>query len=122
MNWAYLWYLLPGFPKLKIQSGNIALPQTEETKAIRLPEHAWRGTRKAAVHVAFDPPPFRSPPQVVVGLTKFDLHDKSGAHIHRLYVHYDNVRTNGFDLIFETWEDSIVYDAMASWLAYAIEV
>ena len=60
--------------------------------------------------------PFTRPPKVVVSLQKIDLQDVM-ANIHRIAVKAENVRLEGFDLYFETWEDSIIYNAGASWIA-----
>jgi hypothetical protein len=57
--------------------------------------------------------PFTRDPKVVVCLKKIDL----GSDINRLLVRAENIRLDGFDLCFETWNDSRVYDAAASWIA-----
>ncbi len=60
--------------------------------------------------------PFTGQPKVTVSLQKIDLGDLR-ANIHRIAVRAENVRLSGFDLYFETWLDSQIYDAIASWTA-----
>ena len=50
-------------------------------------------------------------------LQKIDLGDYRRPIINRLMVRAENIRLAGFDLCFETWADSKVYDAAASWIA-----
>jgi hypothetical protein len=67
-----------------------------------------------ATSIRFQPGVFREEPKVCVILTRIDLGDKG---IHRLEVEAEEVTKDGFNLVFKTWLDSVVYTACATWLA-----
>ena len=75
-----------------------------------------KGRKWVDVPVLFDTP-FKRLPNVVVSLRMIDLGDPFGHSINRLLVSAENVGPTGFALRFETWEDSRVYGAAASWIA-----
>jgi H-type lectin domain len=97
--------------RLVVQMGDENLPVNDRTAFIDT-----TGKRELKVHVTFDPP-FKRPPKVAVSLNKIDLGDPQRHIINRLRVHAGSIRSNGFDLLFETWDDTRVYDAAASWIA-----
>jgi hypothetical protein len=68
--------------------------------------------RAIRVHVPFVVP-FKRQVKVEVSLKMIDVGDT----ICRLAVKADKVCLTGFDLYFETWEDSKVYKATATWIA-----
>jgi len=74
------------------------------------------GERILTQHVVF-PTPFgdNQHVQVVCGLTYFDA---SNGHNIRINVSANNVTTKGFDLVFKTWYDSVIYGVGAFWLAH----
>ena len=103
----------------KIQTGEVGLPQTKENEKFWVTERAKESgpaVRKIAVHVPF-PEPFKRTPRVMVALKRVDLGDYLH-NIHRIGVRAENVHVKGFDLYFETWLESLVFEATASWIAY----
>jgi H-type lectin domain. len=61
---------------------------------------------------------FSTPPIVTVSISSFDIWSGSNP---RLQVHVENVTVEGFDLVYHTWADTIVYGASASWIAYGLK-
>ena len=57
--------------------------------------------------------PYKYKPDVVVGLQMFD----AGIQICRVKVEARNVAPDGFNLRFETWKDSRLWNATAVWVA-----
>jgi hypothetical protein len=98
----------------KVQMGEAHFPKKEAPEFWDKDER-HNGWRKARVPVRFDEP-FRRQPMVTVALKRFDLGDRK-ANIHRVGVRIDNVGLKGFDLYFETWHESLVFDAVVSWVA-----
>jgi hypothetical protein len=95
-----------------VRMGEVRFPKWEPRTDVFRHED---GTREIFVPVTFDLP-FTKHPKVVVGLKEFDLGDKR-SNIHRISVRAENVRLNGFDLYFKTWEESLIFDAAAIWIA-----
>ena len=106
----------PAKPALRqmVQIGEVRFPQVDP-KAHQFYDGKHTGRREISVPVKFDFP-FTGQPRVTVSLQKIDLGDLR-ANIHRIAVRAENVRLSGFDLYFETWLDSQIYDAIASWTA-----
>jgi hypothetical protein len=100
-----------------MQSGeeNIPADYSKKRDFVEVPSRGGRRTILVRVH--FDTP-FKRQPKVVVSLQKIDIGDFERPMINRLLVRPEKVRLDGFDLCFETWEDSKVYDAAASWIAF----
>ena len=71
-------------------------------------------TDPPTVRVNFERP-FVTPPKVVVFFNHIDL---SMNHHWRLKVTAADIDKNGFTLGIETWSDTILYAAQASWIAY----
>jgi hypothetical protein len=63
---------------------------------------------------------FYGPPSVQVALTKLDLGD-ARATVHRVELEAKDITSEGFDLYFRTWSQSLVFDATATWIAVAEE-
>jgi hypothetical protein len=99
-------------PRGLVQIGHVDYPVAHEPFRAGKP----KGRRWVDVPVTFDTP-FARAPRVVVSLQKIDLGDPFGHSINRLTVSAENVARTGFQLRFETWEDSKVYGAAASWIA-----
>jgi len=72
------------------------------------------GPRDYSIWINF-PEVYDSVPAVVVNISKFDLVEGSN---YRLSINPKNITTQGFDLTFSTWSDSLVYGASATWIAY----
>lgn len=73
--------------------------------------HQWSG--RFTTHVSFQQP-FAKPPQVIVNLAGLDV---SNARNTRVTVSANNVSTSGFDLVVDTWADTILYAVWVSWIA-----
>ena len=72
-----------------------------------------KGDRYVVRHVQFKKR-FAVPPQVTTAITTLDIqHDRNT----RLTVYPQNINQYGFDLVFKTWADTIVYEARAAWTA-----
>jgi len=98
----------------KVQIGEVPFPKSDP-KAHEFYDGEHLGARKIYVPVKFDSL-FANLPKVTVSLQKIDLGDVK-ANIHRVNVRAENIRLDGLDLCFETWADSQVYDAVATWIA-----
>jgi hypothetical protein len=73
------------------------------------------GIRRDTEHFDFPEGQFNEEPNVVVWLSALDL-DKG--HNWRVKAYATNVTASGFDLNIDTWADTILYSAAASWVAY----
>ncbi len=58
--------------------------------------------------------PLRSSPVVHVGIAGFDMGNEDAA---RLRVRADNITTDGFEVVVETWLNSKIWSVDVSWLA-----
>jgi hypothetical protein len=99
---------------LKIQSGRAgadanANPDWNLTQGI--------GLRSYTVRVNFAEP-FQSSPTVLVNLSTLDVVNTRNT---RVNVRAANITPQGFDLVIETWADTVLYGAYANWLAYTIQ-
>jgi hypothetical protein len=83
-------------------------------------EDVQKSKRTCSVSVEFKQT-FTTTPQIFVALKKIDLGGSltkgRGGSIDRLWLRTEQASKDGFTLVFETWDDSIVYDASASWIA-----
>lgn len=83
-------------------------------------QNIQKNNRTCSVRVEFKQT-FKNRPQVFVALKKVDLGGSLSrgydCPINRLLVRTERESKDGFNLIFETWDDSIVYGASASWIA-----
>jgi hypothetical protein len=83
-------------------------------------EDFQKGKRTCSVSVEFKQT-FQATPEIFVALKKIDLGGSltkgPGGSIDRLWLRTEHQSKAGFTLIFETWDDSIVYAASASWIA-----
>jgi hypothetical protein len=75
----------------------------------------WTGTgpRATAVKVQFSKP-FRAPPVVTVGMSMWDMDQKTNA---RADISAGEITREGFEIVFKTWGDTRVARVRADWLA-----
>lgn len=85
------------FGKFSISSGNI---QKCNTSSITFP-HAYS-----------------APPKMISWISAFSM---DSGKVWRLYTHVTDITKTGFIINTDTWVDSILYTATASWLAYPVD-
>lgn len=75
----------------------------------------WTGTGPRACRraVRFSQP-FRAPPAVTVGITMWDLDQKTNQ---RADISADAITCEGFEIVFRTWADTRVARIRADWMA-----
>lgn len=71
--------------------------------------------RSDVSHVDFPQGKYTSPPNILVWLTALDLDSK---HNWRVRAAARNVTASGFDVVIESWADTVLYSAAVSWVAY----
>jgi hypothetical protein len=99
-----------------VQIGEEPFPENDP-KAREFYERTYRGRVTLPKVVAFDPP-FKTQPRVSVSLQLIDLGDPKDAYkINRLKVYARKITPKGFEMCFETWDDSVVWNVAASWIA-----
>jgi len=98
-----------------LQSGSVNIPAFHPNRHL-LYERNFKGKVVVEVPVKFAKR-FERTPKIIVGLCKIDCGDFRKPSINRLLVRVENETLDGFDLMFETWEDSMVWDAGACWIA-----
>ncbi len=100
---------------LKIEVGTEEMPSGNEAfyKNVR------RGSRTLSVPIKYTVP-FKKAPQIFLALKNIDVGGSvAGGPIDRLRLKTAAERADGFTVVFETWEDSIVYGATAAtWIAF----
>jgi len=112
-----------------VQIGEEKLPKPTGALEFYDKGHRYAGTRMVPVPVKFRRP-FKRQPKIVAALQKIDLgsivgemsnaakpQGISNANNHRILVRVEDPGLEGFTLCFETWEDSIVFDVWACWIA-----
>jgi hypothetical protein len=116
---ALLVYFLPrqraaGAQQCLTQTGRTRLPKDDPSWQVF--RHST-GPRKLTVYVPFETA-YAAKPYVSVALSKLDIQDPK-AHIHRIEVGADerDITPQGFVLHFATDHETVVYDAVASWIA-----
>lgn len=78
-------------------------------------DHPISKRQSATTRLVTFPHPYKSPPKVVVWLTELDMdHEKNW----RIKAYADYVTPTSFTLHVDTWGDSLLYFATASWVAY----
>jgi len=118
--------------KLKIEVGAVEMPPGPEHEAFY--KNVQNRKRTCRVPIQYANPPFKKKPQIFLALSKIDVGGSSPAPtqdptalvvgttpINRLLVRTDDEHIDGFTLVFETWDDSVVYNASASWIAVGEE-
>jgi hypothetical protein len=99
-----------------VQIGDELFPE-KHPKAPEFYGRDYKGRVIVTKDVLFDPP-FKKQPRVSVSLQLIDLGDPNNPNkIHRLRVYARNESRKGFEMCFETWEDSVVFNVSATWIA-----
>ena len=75
------------------------------------------GERTYTVAVKFDSP-FRVPPKVSLALSGQDVGQSKN---NRVQLIAKNITVNGFDLVYRTWFDTLLYSAWATWTAIGVK-
>jgi len=98
------WFeLAPGY--LEFQNGEFS---TED-------DHRWDEPQRDTSRRIYFARPFITPPKVIVFLKEFHM-DKSKNW--RVSTRVSDIDVNGFNIHINTWADSILYSAVAGWIAY----
>jgi hypothetical protein len=79
--------------------------------------HIGSGERTYTTAVQFDSP-FQVPPKVLVALRGQDV---DGTKNNRITVTATNITVDGFNLVYTTWSDSIIYNIWATWIAIGLK-
>lgn len=103
---------------LKIEVGTEEMPSGNEA-FYKDVDPGQTGLRTLPVLIKYTVP-FKKRPQIFLALKNIDVGGSAGGGpINRLRLKTDAEHTDGFTLVFETWEDSIVYGATAAtWIAF----
>ncbi|KAN0035319.1 hypothetical protein ACTA71_004584 [Dictyostelium dimigraforme] len=72
-------------------------------------------SKRAIRHVQFDVP-FSGIPKVSLGFKLLDT--TAPGTVTRIYCEAHNITTKGMDISFQTWSDSLVFDAIVDYIAY----
>lgn len=72
------------------------------------------GSREFRWHVMFADGGFADPPVVQVGMSMWDLDQKTNQ---RMDIAAENVTREGFEIVFRTWGDTRVARVRADWIA-----
>ena len=75
------------------------------------------GKRTYTAAVKFDSP-FRVPPKVSLALSGQDVGQSKN---NRVQLIAKNITVNGFDLVYRTWFDTLLYSAWATWTAIGVK-
>lgn len=78
-------------------------------------DYPWTEQHTHHTRVITFPRPYHTPPKVVVWLTTIDM---CFGHDWRVRAYETNVTAKGFTLHIDTWGDSVLYFATATWVAY----
>lgn len=100
---------------LEIPSTDLDFQSGYENTFGRYMEPSGSGEFRIRRHVSFYRA-YDSVPTVACWLTHIDSHMSKN---HRMKVEASNVSTEGFDLDFCTWSDSVVHELEAGWLAFS---
>jgi hypothetical protein len=96
------------------ETGQIALDRNKN-RELYDKEYIYKGIRFQVVTQRFTKT-FKGTPDLVIGLTKLDAGEGVDGIV-RIETFVKNVTGVGFDLHFETWDDSRLYAAEVSWIA-----
>jgi hypothetical protein len=101
---------------------NILYIQTGETYNGYVVNPDWRlhigsGQRIYTTAMQFDSP-FREPPKVTVA---FNGQDVDATTNNRIRVIAEDITADGFNLIYVTWADSIIYSIWTTWTAIGLK-
>lgn len=98
---------------MQMQSGTVNFGYT--TPGIKWPLSTGSGSRSFTSPDIQFPTPFSTTPTVIVALSGVDADKKSNL---RLTVTTDDVESEEFNLVVNTWSDSEIYAVWVSWIAY----
>ncbi|CAJ0538540.1 Ff.00g066010.m01.CDS01 [Fusarium sp. VM40] len=87
----------------------------DSRKLTNFPATDKDGIRRDTEHFDFPDGQYTDEPNILVWLSAIDL-DKG--HNWRVKAHATNITSSGFDLNIDTWADTIMFSATASWVAY----
>lgn len=80
-----------------------------------LDDHPWNSPQMLTTRLINFPRRYSKPPMVVVWLAAFDIkHDKNW----RVKTYATSVTATSFTIHVDTWGDTVLYSATASWVAY----
>lgn len=104
--------------------GFVNMPNYFETNTFRgadsttagWPLNSGSGERKHRATIKFSKQ-FYAPPKVMASISMFDITQGTN---HRLKVSAENIKVDSFDIVLETWYDTKVFAATASWLAFGV--
>jgi hypothetical protein len=71
------------------------------------------GVRTYRVAVTFNSP-FQVAPKVSLALRGLDV---DGVNNNRVTLTSENITVNGFDIVYTTWADTVIYGVAATWIA-----
>lgn len=97
-----------------IASGRVNLDNSSTSWNL---EHGT-GVRTTSKHVSF-PNNYSKPPAVTVSLAHIDSFSKTSI---RVNVYPENISEHGFDMVFYTWSDTVVYGLTGNWVAHGNRV
>lgn len=72
------------------------------------------GAREFRLNIAFRDGGFIDPPLVHVGMTMWDMDQKTNQ---RVDIAAENISATGFEIVFRTWGDTRVARVRADWIA-----
>lgn len=101
---------------------DILFIQTNEKFNGYLQDPDWKlntgsGERTYTTPVKFDSP-FRVPPKVSLSLSGQDVGEAKNSRVQLIA---KNITVNGFDLVYKTWSDSVIFSAWATWIAIGLK-
>jgi len=102
-------FKIPESNKIIYETGKIALPANKNRE---LYERNYKGRASHVVSQRFTKK-FNDKPDLVIGLVMID----GGIGIVRVEIFADQITPEGFTMHFDTWEDSRLDNAAASWIA-----
>jgi hypothetical protein len=97
-----------------IQTGEEFAGNSASTK---WPLYSGIGERSYTTAVKFDSP-FRVPPKVSLAISGQDVDESKN---NRLHLVAENITVDGFDLVYKTWSDTVLYRVWATWTAIGLK-
>jgi H-type lectin domain. len=85
----------------------------EKTHASEWHLNSGTGHRRFRETIKF-PEPFTTPPRVAVALTGVDSSNTTNL---RIWIEAQDIETHEFDLLVNTWDDTIIYGVSGVWIA-----
>ena len=88
-----------------------------DSASSKWPLYSGIGERSYTAAVKFDSP-FRVPPKVSLALSGQDVNEAKNNRIHLIA---ENITVDGFDLVYETWSDTVLHRIWATWTAIGLK-